>query len=98
MPDPAGGSIATLTADVPGVERIRRVAPAFEAFAWIQETVVGGRAQVLPPKTYPEVPGETPRTVREPSGVAWLTLVSLLVENRYRQLRIVRPRSPVHVV
>jgi len=51
MPDPAGGSIATLTADVPGVERVRRLAPAFEAFAGIQETVVGGRAQVLPPKT-----------------------------------------------
>ncbi len=98
MPDPAGGSIATLTADVPGVERVRRLTPAFEAFAGIQQTVVGGRAQVLPPETYAEVPGEAPRPVPEPGRVAWLTLVSLLVENRYRQLRIVRPRSPVHVV
>ncbi len=98
MPDPAGGSIATLTADVPGVERVRCLAPAFEAFAGIHETVVGGRAQVLPPKTYAEVPGEAPRTVPEPGRVAWLTLVSLLVEDGHRQLRIVRPRPAVHVV
>jgi hypothetical protein len=51
MPDPAGGSIATLPLVVPGIERVCCSTPAFEAFAGIQQTVVGGRAQMLAPKT-----------------------------------------------
>src|SRR5205823_6732953 len=96
-PDPPGRTGATPAGIVPGVQCLRGLDPQLEAADRVVESIVG-HAEMLGPQAEAKLPSESARTISSPGRIRRFAFVRLLVQDRDRQLRIVRPRSEVHVV
>src|SRR3954447_11328813 len=97
----SGGPVAGAAALVPLVERVRRGRERGEPRVRIHEVGVAGRRrppQVLTPELESGVARETTRAVARSRRVTWLALVVDVVDDGARELGVVGPRAPVHVV
>ena len=95
---PPNGTGTAAAGGVPRIEFIRRPPSPFERLGRIDEPRAVGIAQVFAHQGQAQIAREDARTVAQTRRVGQFAEVAVAVEDRARQLGIVRPRPAVQVV
>src|SRR6187200_2760063 len=98
LADAAGWSRSAPALGVPRIERPRGLSPSIERLERIQQSFVLLRAEMLAGELQAKRSSEPTRALSPAAGVQRFAVIAILIEDRDRELRIVRPRTPVHIV
>ena len=93
-----GGRATLSPAVMPGVERSGGLLPSVESLERVYQALVLLGVEVLASQLQPKRSREPTRAFSPAARIERFAIVAILVEHRDRQLRVVRPRAPIHVV